>query len=122
MQASDTGNDGPSGESKEVLGGYWFIFAHNLDEAVQIAKGDPCLDHRWFVEIRPITFESRIVNDGLEAFSNPSLALPAEHEHSILEMESVSKERKNGARDSYGSRPDCQPEQGLLAVRGMNYA
>jgi hypothetical protein len=33
--------DGPFGESKEVIGGYWFILANNLDEAVQIAKGNP---------------------------------------------------------------------------------
>jgi hypothetical protein len=45
--------DGPFGESKEAIGGYWSILAHNLDEAAQIAKGDPCLDH-GLVEIRPI--------------------------------------------------------------------
>ena len=46
--------DGPFGESKEVIGGYWFILANNLDEAAQIAKGNPCLDYGLFVEIRPI--------------------------------------------------------------------
>jgi hypothetical protein len=46
--------DGPFGESKEVIGGYWFILAHNLDEAAQIAKGNPCLNYGLFVEIRPI--------------------------------------------------------------------
>jgi hypothetical protein len=46
--------DGPFGESKEVIGGYWFILANNLDEAVQIAQGNPCLDHGLFVEVRPI--------------------------------------------------------------------
>jgi hypothetical protein len=46
--------DGPFGESKEVIGGYWFILAHNLDEAAQIAKGNPCLDCGLLVEIRPI--------------------------------------------------------------------
>ncbi|HZC34098.1 MAG TPA: YciI family protein [Chthoniobacterales bacterium] len=46
--------DGPFGESKEVIGGYWFVLAHSLDEAVQIAKTNPCLDHGLFVEIRPI--------------------------------------------------------------------
>ncbi len=44
--------DGPFGESKEVIGGYWFILANNLDEAAQIAKGNPCLDYGLFVEIR----------------------------------------------------------------------
>jgi hypothetical protein len=46
--------DGPFGESKEVIGGYWVILATDLDEAVQIAKGNPCLDCGMFLEIRPI--------------------------------------------------------------------
>jgi hypothetical protein len=46
--------DGPFGESKEVIGGYWFILANNLDEAAQIAKANPCLNYGLFVEIRPI--------------------------------------------------------------------
>ena len=46
--------DGPYGESKEVIGGYWFIIAGNLDEAAQIAAGNPCLDCGMFFEIRPI--------------------------------------------------------------------
>jgi hypothetical protein len=46
--------DGPFGESKEVIGGYWFVLAQNLDEAAQIVKGDPCFDHGKLVEIRPL--------------------------------------------------------------------
>jgi hypothetical protein len=46
--------DGPFGESKEVIGGYWFIVANDLDEAAQIANGNPCLDCGLFFEIRPI--------------------------------------------------------------------
>jgi hypothetical protein len=46
--------DGPFGESKEVIGGYWFILANNLDEAAQIAAGNPCLDCGLSLEIRPI--------------------------------------------------------------------
>jgi hypothetical protein len=46
--------DGPFGESKEAIGGYWFIFARDLDEAAQIAKDNPCLDSGLFFEIRPI--------------------------------------------------------------------
>ena len=46
--------DGPFGESKEVIGGYWSILANDLDEAAQIAKGNPCLDCGLFYEIRPI--------------------------------------------------------------------
>ena len=46
--------DGPFGESKEVIGGYWFILAGDLDEAVEIAKGNPCLNCGVFLEVRPI--------------------------------------------------------------------
>ena len=35
--------DGPFGEAKEVIGGYWFIVAGSLDEAARIAAGNPCL-------------------------------------------------------------------------------
>jgi hypothetical protein len=46
--------DGPFGESKEVIGGYWFVLASSLDEAAQIASGNPCLDCGLFFEVRPI--------------------------------------------------------------------
>jgi hypothetical protein len=46
--------DGPFGESKEVIGGYWFIIADSLEEAAGIASGNPCLDCGLFYEIRPL--------------------------------------------------------------------
>ena len=46
--------DGPFGEAKELVGGYWFILAHDLDEAAEIAAGNPCLRCGLFYEIRPI--------------------------------------------------------------------
>ena len=46
--------DGPFGESKEVIGGYWFILAPNLAEAAKIAQDNPCLDCGLVLEIRPI--------------------------------------------------------------------
>ena len=46
--------DGPFGEAKEVIGGYWFIVASSLDEAADIAAGNPCLKCGLFYEIRPI--------------------------------------------------------------------
>jgi hypothetical protein len=46
--------DGPFGESKEVIGGFWFVVANNLDEAAQIAAGNPCAEYGLFMEIRPI--------------------------------------------------------------------
>ena len=49
--------DGPFGESKEVIGGYWFVLAGSLDEAAQIASGNPCLDCGLSFEIRPIDLD-----------------------------------------------------------------
>jgi hypothetical protein len=46
--------DGPFGEAKEVIGGYWFILASSLEEAAKIAAGNPCLNCGLFFEIRPI--------------------------------------------------------------------
>ena len=52
--ARNGATDGPFGEAKEVIGGYWFIVAGSLEEAAKIAKGNPCLDCGLFYEIRPI--------------------------------------------------------------------
>ena len=49
-----TVTDGPFGEVKEVIGGYWFIVAGSLEEAAKIAAGNPCLNCGLFYEIRPI--------------------------------------------------------------------
>ncbi len=46
--------DGPFGEAKEVIGGYWTILAESLDEAAAIAAGNPCLQCGLFYEVRPI--------------------------------------------------------------------
>jgi hypothetical protein len=46
--------DGPFAESKEAVAGYWFIQAASLEEAVEIAKADPLLDHGHTIEIRPM--------------------------------------------------------------------
>jgi hypothetical protein len=46
--------DGPFGESKEVIGGFWFILARSLEEAAQIAQGNPCLEYGLFLEVRQI--------------------------------------------------------------------
>jgi len=49
--------DGPFGETKELIGGYWLILADSLDEAARIAAGNPCLACGLFYEIRPIEVE-----------------------------------------------------------------
>ena len=46
--------DGPFGETKEVIGGYWFIVADSLEEAAALAAENPCMKCGLFYEIRPI--------------------------------------------------------------------
>lgn len=46
--------DGPFSESKEVIGGYWFIVARSLDDAAAIAGDNPCLACGLSYEVRPI--------------------------------------------------------------------
>ena len=46
--------DGPFGEAKEVVGGYWHFLADSLEEAAEIASHNPCLKVGLFFEIRPI--------------------------------------------------------------------
>ena len=54
VSRKNVATDGPYGEAKEVIGGYWFIVAGSLEEAAQIAAGNPCLKCGLFYEIRPI--------------------------------------------------------------------
>ena len=49
--------DGPFGESKEIVGGYWFIIAQSLQEAAELAAGNPCAQYGLYYEIRPLESE-----------------------------------------------------------------
>jgi hypothetical protein len=49
--------DGPFTESKEVIGGYWFFYAHDLDEAAALAAQNPCIACGLSFEVRPIEHE-----------------------------------------------------------------
>ena len=49
--------DGPFGEAKEVVGGYWFIVARNLREAAELAAQNPCARYGLRYEIRPLERE-----------------------------------------------------------------
>ena len=49
--------DGPFTESKEAIGGYFLICVDNPDEAIEIAKQCPGLEHGAVVEIRPVARE-----------------------------------------------------------------
>ncbi len=46
--------DGPFAETKELIGGFWFIVAHTLDEAAALAAQNPCLAYGLTLEIRPL--------------------------------------------------------------------
>lgn len=46
--------DGPYGETKELIGGYWFIVADSLAEASRLAAENPCMQLGLFYEIRPL--------------------------------------------------------------------
>lgn len=49
--------DGPYGETKEVIGGYWFILAGSLEEAAELMSGNPTIQCGLSFEIRPIETE-----------------------------------------------------------------
>ena len=48
--------DGPFNESKEVIGGYYVIVAKDMDEAIQISRGNPIFETTATarIEVRPI--------------------------------------------------------------------
>lgn len=50
-------SDGPYGETKEVIGGFWFILANSLEEAAQLVATNPCIKHGLFMEVRPLELE-----------------------------------------------------------------
>ncbi len=55
--------DGPYAEAKEVVGGYLFITAADLDEATTIARQCPGLPLGLVVEVRPVAAFSPVLED-----------------------------------------------------------
>ena len=49
--------DGPYGETKELVGGYWFVVARSLEEAAALLATSPTLAHGLFYEVRPVELE-----------------------------------------------------------------
>ena len=47
-------SDGPFAESKEAIGGYFFLDVAGLDEALEIAQQCPGLPYGIGVEVRPV--------------------------------------------------------------------
>src|SRR6478672_382675 len=46
--------DGPFAESKEAIGGYFYLTVANENEAIEIAKKCPGLEYGALVEVRPV--------------------------------------------------------------------
>ena len=46
--------DGPFAESKEAIGGYFYLHVANEDEAIAIAQQCPGLEYGCVVEVRPV--------------------------------------------------------------------
>jgi hypothetical protein len=46
--------DGPFAESKEAIGGYFYLHVADMNEAVEIAKQCPGLEYGAIVEVRPV--------------------------------------------------------------------
>lgn len=46
--------DGPFIESKEGIGGYYFLLAESLEQATEIAKGCPALEAGSTLEVREV--------------------------------------------------------------------
>lgn len=46
--------DGPFAETKELIGGFWFILAGSLEEAVALMAENPCVAFGLTMEIRPL--------------------------------------------------------------------
>ena len=55
--------DGPFTETKELVGGYWFIVAGSLDEAAALAAENPCLAFGLSLEIRPLDEAKALATD-----------------------------------------------------------
>ena len=53
--------DGPFAETKEVVGGYFFLNVADLDEATEIAKMCPSLPLGLTVEVRPVAEVSPVL-------------------------------------------------------------
>jgi hypothetical protein len=64
--------DGPFAESKEMIGGYFFIKAESMDEAAAIAGESPNLQYGMTVEVRPIAGGCHLARSlGLKGMREP---------------------------------------------------
>lgn len=58
MRVSKHGvTDGPFAETKEVIGGFWFVMANSLEEAAALAAQNPCMTCGLTFEVRPVELQ-----------------------------------------------------------------
>jgi hypothetical protein len=65
--------DGPFAESKEAIGGYFYLQVADENEAIEIAKQCPGLEYGAVVEVRPVA-DICSVKQRAEEYSSGSLA------------------------------------------------
>jgi len=66
-------SDGPFAESKEAIGGYFYLTVADEKEAIEIAKQCPGLEYGSVVEVRPVADECSIKQRAQE-YSTQQLA------------------------------------------------
>ena len=59
--------DGPFAESKEAIGGYFYLHVADEDEAVAIARQCPGLEYGSVVEVRPVADMCAVRERGIES-------------------------------------------------------
>jgi hypothetical protein len=55
--------DGPFAETKELIGGFWFIVAESLSEAAALAAENPCIRFGLTLEIRPLESQRAVATE-----------------------------------------------------------
>ena len=62
-------SDGPFAESKEAIGGYFYLRVADFDEALEIARQCPGLQYGAQVEVRPVaemcTVRAKAIREGM---------------------------------------------------------
>ena len=66
--------DGPFAESKEAIGGYFYLRVADINEALEIAKRCPGLDYGLEVEVRPVAEMCAVRARSLEHAARGELA------------------------------------------------
>lgn len=67
--------DGPFAESKEAVGGYFYLQVAGMDEAIEIARQCPGLEYGAEVEVRPVAEQCAMIERaGMKMSHNGQLA------------------------------------------------